>query len=100
MMAEQQLADLGLCLEEGAFPLDDDEGVKGIAVVIPDEGRQRCIIVVRPGASQADRNLTAEWAVSRIPRLLTDGPEVDGWQSRSDGGWQLYLRLIYLPPFD
>ncbi len=99
MKAEQQLADMGLALEEGAFPLDDDKEVKGIAVVIPDEGRHRCILVVRPGTSQPDRDLTAEWAISRIPRLLTDGPEVDGWQSRNDGGWQMYLRVTYLPDF-
>lgn len=54
----------------------------------------------RPGLLVDDLRMLGEWATVRVGRFLEHGPEPDGWQRRSDGGWQIWARAYQLPPID
>jgi hypothetical protein len=57
-------------------------------------------VVVRPGLDPGLKHTFAEWAESRINRLLEHGPSPDGWQQTADGTWQLCARQEELPRLD
>jgi hypothetical protein len=53
----------------------------------------------RADLDEAGRAQLLAGAVERVERLREHGPEPDSWQLReSDGAWQLWLRLVELPP--
>jgi hypothetical protein len=96
--AEQQLAAMGILLEEEDFGRKDEPDVGGCILAEPVEGGTRVRAVVRPGLSGEFREMFAEWAASRFARFNEHGPEPDGWQKRtSDNAWQLWARLRQMP---
>ncbi|WP_019073250.1 hypothetical protein [Streptomyces hokutonensis] len=98
--AEKQLNAGGLELEEEDFGREDEPDVDGCALIgVRDEGLQ-VRLVIRPGLAPAFRAGFAEWALQRIQRFEEHGPEPDGWQKRSDGNWQLWVRRHWLPQID
>lgn len=64
------------------------------------DGTGRCGMGYRPGLPDDQLLLLGEWALQRVGRFLEHGPEPDGWQQRSDGGWQVWARLVDLPTLD
>lgn len=98
--AEKRLADLGISIDEVDFGREDEPDIIGCAVAWPVGDGHRVSLVVRPGIEPWQRSMFAEWATSRLGRLAEHGTEPDGWQLRSDGGWQLWSRLHQLPSFE
>lgn len=96
---ERLWQDLGCRIEEFAIGREDEPDIVGFAALWPlDDGGLRVAAYVRPGAPQDDREALADWALTRVPRFIADGPEPDGWQRRAtDGGWQLWVRRLTLP---
>ena len=70
---------------------------EGFAGLWPLEGGTRVVLMAKPELSPEQRESFAEWCYSRIGRFLEHGPEPDGWQARSDGGWQMYVGTRILP---
>lgn len=99
--AETWLNKIGWPIEELDFGREDDPDVDGCALIhaIPDVGIS-VKLVVRPGLAPEFRAGFAEWAKQRIGRFLEHGPEPDGWQLRSDGDWQMWVRRVELPPWE
>ncbi len=92
---------MGLVIEEYDLERDDEPDVIGLVVVWwldPAHERYRVVLFVAPGTTTERRAQFAEWAASRLSRLMESGPEPDGWQERqTDGGLQLWARLVFLP---
>jgi hypothetical protein len=98
--AERQLAEWGLDIEEMEFPAEVDSGIDAYAQIYRNGDEFDVTLRVRSGSSRDARREFADWAVSRIRRFAEHGPEPDGWQLRSDGGWQLWVRSVYLGDLD
>jgi prophage antirepressor-like protein len=74
---------------------------------LQDEGRPEhrvCVVVDADGhaivamrSEAEDTTELREWVTINVPRFYEHGPDFDGWQERSDGRWQLWLRTVYLP---
>lgn len=97
--AEQRLASHGITIE-GDFPAGANPEHNGCAVICEAEGGISVRLVIRPDQDSLARATFAEWAESRLDRFLEHGPEPDGWQRRSDGGWQMWTRLVNLGDLD
>lgn len=100
--AEQRLNARGLFLDD-TTPLDrdDEPDVNGLLVMRPDGDAAIVNALIRPGLDEPARAVFAEWVEQRIDRFFEHGPEPDGWQKRtSDGGWQLWARLVQMPSLD
>src|SRR5689334_6090809 len=79
--------------------LDANPDVSGVVMVAPttDGVNHRVAAFVRPGLLDPCRDSFAAWVDEKLARYLEHGPEPDGWQRRtSDGGWQLWARLVEL----
>ncbi|MBC9730550.1 MULTISPECIES: hypothetical protein [Streptomyces] len=98
--AEARLAAMGWPVEEEDFGRADEPDVQGCLLIEEVEGGVRARIVVRPGLQGDVRKSFAEWAESRLQRFMEHGPEPDGWQKRSDGGWQMWARLHQMPSWE
>ncbi|MFY1686385.1 hypothetical protein [Plantactinospora sp. WMMB782] len=100
--AEQRLNDRGLSLDdETGFGREDEPDVSGYLVLRPNDDGAEVIALVRPGIEAWQREMFAEWVEQRMDRFFEHGPEPDGWQKRkSDNGWQLWARMVDLPPLD
>ncbi|MGQ4355279.1 hypothetical protein [Streptomyces drozdowiczii] len=92
------LARYGWPIEEEDFGREDEPDVVGCALLEEVEGGTRGKFVVRPGLDEENRTGFAEWAVQKVGRFLELGPVADGWQERSDGAWQLWVRRVEMPP--
>lgn len=99
--AERRLNERGITIGEFDFGREDEPDVSGFAMIeeLP-ESSSRIVLLVRPGTASEIRAMFAEWAEQRLARFFEHGPEPDGWQRRSDGAWQLWTRLVELPPLD
>ncbi|WP_434740766.1 hypothetical protein [Micromonospora sp. SH-82] len=100
--AERRLNSRGLFLDEGTdLGRHDEPDIGGYLVLVPDESGAVVNAIVRRGVEAEFRAMFAEWVEQRIDRFFEHGPEPDGWKRRSsDGGWQLWARLVELPQFD
>jgi hypothetical protein len=99
--AEERLAARGVPIGEDDFPSPPvDPEHEGCALIGEREGGIIVNLTVRTGLDGERRAGFAEWAESRIDRFLEHGPEPDGWQKRSDGDWQLWVRRVYLGDLD
>ena len=99
--AEARLAARGATIEEYDFGRDDEPDVTGVFVITPATHPAINVwLAVRPETPPDDRAGFAEWAESRLDRFFEHGPEPDGWQPRSDGGWQMWARRVEMPPLD
>ncbi|MFG3189260.1 hypothetical protein [Streptomyces omiyaensis] len=87
----------GWPIEEEDFGREDEPAIDGCALLEEVDGGLRGRFVVRPGLAADRRTDFAEWVVSRVDRFLEHGPEPDGWQRRSDGAWQLWVRRVEFP---
>jgi hypothetical protein len=96
--AERKLIDMGWPLEEVDFGREDEPLIDGCALIREVDGGMAARLVIRPGLDEEYRDGFAEWAVQRLERFEEHGPEPDGWQRRSDGDWQLWVRRVQLPP--
>ncbi|MFD3640697.1 hypothetical protein [Streptomyces griseus] len=97
--AENELLDrYGWLIEEMDFGREDDPDVIGCAVLEEVQGGTSGTFLIRPGLDDENRTRFAEWITQRVGRYFEHGPEPDGWQKRSDGGWQLWVRLVEMPP--
>lgn len=94
--AEIRLAAAGLDLVESAVTFADRPADVNVALVL-DFPRMAVHMLIRPGISPEVRALIAEWAERVLERFRDHGAEPDGWQARSDGGRQLWGRLVTLP---
>ncbi|MFB7555328.1 hypothetical protein [Streptomyces brevispora] len=92
------LARYGWPIEEEDFGREDEPNIDGCALLEEVEGGTRGRFIVRPGLAPEFRAGFAEWAVQRVARYFEHGPEPDGWQKRSDGAWQMWVRRVELPP--
>lgn len=92
------LAEYGWPIEEENLGREDEPDIVGCALLDEADGGVRGRFVVRPGLTAEHRAGFAEWAVQRVERFLEHGPEPDGWQRRSDGAWQLWVRQVQMPP--
>lgn len=82
------------------FGRHDEPSVVGyVKVRARDEGLELWAWV-RPATNDDDLSQFAEWLDSRLDRFLEHGPEPDGWQSTSDGRWQMWARKTTLPDLD
>lgn len=52
-----------------------------------------------PGLSRAEQTEVCQEAQLRFDRLVGHGPEIDGWQLRSDGDYQLWFAAYQLDPW-
>jgi len=108
--AERRIADRwGVTLDE--LDLDGQPGgigehleanpdLGGLLVLVPQEdGHLEVYAATRPHLAEPRRELLAQWIEEKIDRFSEHGPEPDGWQQRkSDGGWQLWARMVWMPP--
>lgn len=85
---------------EQAFGWDPDRPDHEGFIVVEAGSPPVLVARIRPGMGQEARDVFAEWALQRFARFLEHGPEPDGWQNRSDGGWQLWCRSVVLPSLD
>lgn len=98
---EARLAAMGVTIEEHDFGREDEPDVVGVFVIESEtESALDIWLAVRPQSPPDRRAMFAEWAESRLQRFIEHGPEPDGWQRRSDGGWQLWARRVEMPPLD
>lgn len=100
---EQRLNARGLFLDDTTgLDRDDEPSVNGLLVMRPDAAGGAVVnALIRPGLDPVERELFAEWVEQRIDRFFEHGPEPDGWQKRtSDGGWQMWARLVQMPSLD
>lgn len=99
--AERKLNDTyGWPVEEVDFGREDEPDVDGCVVVKYVEDGVTARVVARPALSEERRAGFSAWALQILEHLLEHGPEFDGWQERSDGGWQLWGRVHELPSVD
>ena len=98
--AEQELFDRGVRLQENEDVNHEmPEHLGCVLVAVNDQGELLAEVHVQAGMSQDWRDFAAEGALERIDRFAEHGPEPDGWQLRSDGAWQLWLRPVQLDPW-
>ena len=95
--AEQELFDRGVRLQENEDV--NHEMPEHLGCAVNDQGELLAEVHVQAGMSQDWRDFAAEGALERIDRFAEHGPEPDGWQLRSDGAWQLWLRPVQLDPW-
>jgi hypothetical protein len=98
--AEERLIALGVPVEATDFGTEVDPQVSGCLLVRQFSEGLMMRATVRQGVIGDARELFAEWAESRFLRFGEHGPEPDGWQKRSDGDWQLWVRLRQMPDLD
>ncbi|MCX5170564.1 MULTISPECIES: hypothetical protein [Streptomyces] len=98
--AEKRLIAGGLEIEEVDFGREDEPDIDGCALLSQRDEGLAVRLVIRPGLASEFRAGFAEWALQRIERFEEHGPEPDGWQKRSDGDWQLWVRRHVLPSVD
>lgn len=99
------LSTWGLSLDESTFSGDDDSLQALVLIGAQNDNPPLTVnglgfvarVDVRPGLSDDLRSMIARWCLEHLPRFFGDGPELDGWQRRSDGDWQLWLRVHELP---
>jgi hypothetical protein len=99
--AERKLNDTyGWPVEEVDFGREDEPDVHG-CVLVKDVGEGIAArVVVRPGLREELRAGFTAWALQVLEHFIEHGPEFDGWQERSDGGWQLWSRVHEFPALD
>lgn len=68
------------------------------AIALFGDAERPHVLMARPELDPVQREMFAEWCHQHIARFVEHGPEPDGWQLRSDGGWQLYAGAVDLPP--
>jgi hypothetical protein len=101
MDEESRLLALGVVIDEFDFGREDEPDVSGLLLLEEVPGGLGVTALVRPRLSSEPRRTFAEWTLQHIERFIEHGPEPDGWQLRqSDGRWQLWARLVELPPLD
>lgn len=93
--AEARLLALGYPLEEMDFGDAVDAEIEGCILASYRPGGVAFRTTVRPSLDAASRAMFAEWAEGLIVRFVEHGPDVDGWQHRSDDDWQLWARPHY-----
>lgn len=92
--------------DAGGVELDDDCLLDDHELATPDS---LGVVIVGDGpalfmASRSASGFAVEAALAHAARIVVrfreHGAEPDGWQLRSDGLWQLWIRPIVLPPLD
>jgi hypothetical protein len=78
----------------------EDPGIGGCLRAEIKDGWAGLAVLVRSSLDAEQKASFAEWAESRINRLLESGPQPDGWQQQPDGIWQLCARQMTLPSLD
>ncbi|WP_158857899.1 hypothetical protein [Streptomyces sp. NRRL B-1347] len=73
-----------------------DQGVLGAMVI---ETGEDALVWLFPARNlpAGDREQLAQVDLTRLLRFVEHGAEPDGWQQRSDGHGQLWLRLVEMP---
>jgi hypothetical protein len=100
MGGEDDLFAAGVSLQElKTIDLEMPEHLGCILTGYNDAGDVVGEAYVRTGLTQEDRDFFAEAALERFLRFLEHGPNLDAWQERSDGDWQLWLRPVQLDPW-
>ncbi|MEU6312371.1 hypothetical protein [Streptomyces sp. NPDC047014] len=98
-LAERHLLEhYGWPIEEEDFGRHDEPEIGGCALLAEVADGVQARFVIRPNLDAELRAMFAEWSVQRVERFLEHGPEPDGWQRTSAGHWQLWTRLVSLPP--
>ncbi|MEU9218944.1 hypothetical protein AB0D47_20610 [Streptomyces sp. NPDC048376] len=99
--AERKLNDTyGWPVEEVDFGRTDEPDVDGCVLVKYEGDGVAARVAARPGLSDELRAGFATWALQVLEQFIEHGPEFDGWQKRSDGGWQKWGRRHMLPSMD
>lgn len=99
--AERKLNDTyGWPVEEVDFGREDEPDVDGCVLVNYVRDGVAARVAARPGLSEERRAGFAAWALQILENFIEHGPEFDGWQKRSDEGWQLWGRVHEFPPLD
>lgn len=75
-----------------------------LIVVSDDPDELQYVCAVRSTTTVAEGLVTLSWFAQLLARVAEYGfpraAEMDGWQKRSDGRWQLWGRLVELPSLD
>lgn len=98
--AEQKLINRGWPIDAVDFGRHDEPDVGGCVVVRHAGEGVEAQIVVRPSLTDDERASFAVWALQMLTHFEEHGPEFDGWQKRSDEGWQLWVRKHQFPSLD
>jgi hypothetical protein len=82
-------------VEERDDVVPDDAGVIGVLGASPLEGTGLITFgaVIRSGLDEDEQDAFADWLYDRVVMFAELGGEIDGWQQREDGTWQVYARL-------
>ncbi|GAA0733831.1 hypothetical protein Drose_20390 [Dactylosporangium roseum] len=72
----------------------EPEEVIGVLGASPLEGTGLITFgaVVRAGLDEAEQDDFADWIYDRVIMFAELGGEIDGWERRPDGTWQVYAR--------
>jgi hypothetical protein len=95
-----KLAQLGVTMAEVDLRPEHGPDVGGVLLAELKDGWAGVQVQVSRDLTGRPREQFAEWAESRITRLIESGPEPDGWKQRADGIWQLWGRRQQLPSLD
>ncbi|MEU6611579.1 hypothetical protein ABZ922_42335 [Streptomyces shenzhenensis] len=99
--AERKLTDTyGWPVEEVDFGREDEPDVDGCVLGKYKGTGVAARVSARSGLGEERRAGSAAWALQVLEHFIEHGPEFDGWQKRSDGGWQLWGRMHELPSMD
>ena len=99
--AERKLNEVyGWPVEVIDFGRNDEPDVFGCVIVKYEGDGVAARLAVRPGLDDEQRAGFAGWALQVLEHFIEHGPGFDGWQERSDGGWQLWSRAHLLPSLD
>jgi hypothetical protein len=96
--AELKLKDTyGWPVEEVDFGREDEPDVDGCVLANYVGEGVTARVTIRPGLDADLRAGFATWALQILENFIEHGPEFDGWQKRSDEGWQLWGRRHEFP---
>lgn len=81
--------------EDQVITHSEETGLEYFACILakPRPGGHSYNIALRPGLSAEEQADACRAAAERFVRISEFGPEPDGWQLRSDGDYQLWLRM-------
>jgi hypothetical protein len=92
---EARLAERGLAIEQfDDFRSAAPPTAVGFVGVLPADPGIRAVAYVAPDTDtdSEQRAVFARWVELKVDNYLECGPMRDGWEKRSDEGWQLWAR--------